>query len=70
MALTASADSGVQELIQSSLYPASPVIVSKSLDHPSALMSVGEIKGYSVSVPLNLRKQYMVDCVIVLPCIN
>lgn len=68
MALTASADSGVQELIQSSLHLASPVIVSKSLDRPNVFISVGEIKGYNVSVPLNLRMQYMIDSVIVLPC--
>ena len=70
MALTASADSGVQELIQSSLHLASPVIVSKGLDRPNVFISVGEIKGYNVSVRLNPRNQYMIDSVIVLPCIS
>ena len=68
MALTASADSSVQEVIQSSFHLASPVIVSKSLDRPNVFISVGEINGYNVSVPLNLRKLYMIDSVIILPC--
>ena len=46
MALTASAISDVQKLIQSSLHLHDPVVVSKSLD---LFFSVGEIKGYTVS---------------------
>ena len=54
MALTASAISDVQELIRSSLHLQNPVVVSKSLDRPNVFFSVGEIKGYTVSVTQDL----------------
>lgn len=53
MALTASASSDVQKLIQSSLHLHNPIVVSKSLDRPNVFFSVSEIKGYIVSVAYN-----------------
>ena len=44
MALTASANGDVQELIQSSLHLVSPVIVSKSLDRPNVFFLLAKSK--------------------------
>lgn len=65
MALTASANSDVQKLIQSSLHLHYPVVVSQSLDRPNVFFSVGEIKGYTVSVVQALHVDNLVFTLLV-----
>ena len=49
MALTASASSGIQHAIASSLHLVDPVVVAQSLDRPKIFFSVGDIRGITVS---------------------
>ena len=49
MALTASASSGIQHAIVSSLHLVDPVVVAQSLDRPNIFFSVGDIRGITVS---------------------